>query len=911
MIDKHHFISKKGVMALTFSVALCASMTAQAETIEVKKFKYAGPFPVSLPWMADSVDIKGEKFAMEKLLDSPLSFASFNQGKEVSSLNQGKLSALNQGNAGSSLSSGISQNVLNLASFSLSNERRMKVMISVEGVSEYRLFVDGEPLKGNGNQFETVLLPSSHQVVIKYLAAKDDAKVLVKTGNDLIAKSSECSALSSKESKDLKDSKKSVESQKISDLSQANSEYSLKIDVPSASSKRAYNIYDVICAPNYSSVSLSPNGKFVIVRKTWVDRQGNNHRINEVRNYQTGKVLASFQENVKWMPRSNKMYFVQKSNESAIEAKGDATSGAALSYETENSCQQLVTINPLTMEREVLATHIPEGFFQFTPDEKSLIYTITTEGRKKDAQVYDIKEPDDRQPGWRNRSNLAKYDLASGIFQPITFGYHNIYLNDISADSRYLLIGKSEDRLTKRPTTLTSLYKLDLQTLQAETLVDKGEFINSALFSPDGKSILVSASPEAFDGIGKNVEEGQIPSMVDTQLYLLSATAKDAQQVRPLTKNFNPNVLDVAWSKVDGNIYFTAEDKDCVHLFQLNPKTGKFALLKSPEEYIKSFSLASSAAEMAFSGQSAFNADRLYRMNTKAQKSQVIDDLSARELKNVQLGECKAWNYVNAKGDTICCRYYLPPHFDAAKKYPMVVNYYGGCSPTSRLFQSRYPHHLYAAMGYVVLVVNPSGATGFGQKFSARHVDTAGEGVAEDIIASTQAFCDEHGFVNRKKIGCIGASYGGFMTQYLQTKTDLFAAAISHAGISDHTSYWGEGYWGYSYSQVSMANEYPWTNKHLFVDQSPLYRADKIHTPLLFLHGTADNNVPVGESIQLYTALKVLGRPTAMVLVDGQDHHIIDYEKRIKWQNTIFAWFSKWLQDDDSWWNEMYGNEKM
>lgn len=146
-----------------------------------------------------------------------------------------------------------------------------------------------------------------------------------------------------------------------------------------------------------------------------MDRQGNNHSINEVRNYQTGKVLASFQENVKWMPRSNKMYFVQKNSESAIEANGNAVAGSALSYETESSSQQLVTVNPLTMEREVLATNIPEGFFQFTPDEKSLIYTVTTEGRKKDAQVYDIKEPDDRQPGWRNRSNLAKYDLASGI----------------------------------------------------------------------------------------------------------------------------------------------------------------------------------------------------------------------------------------------------------------------------------------------------------------------------------------------------------------------------------------------------------------------------------------------------------------------------------------------------------------
>jgi hypothetical protein len=73
----------------------------------------------------------------------------------------------------------------------------------------------------------------------------------------------------------------------------------------------------------------------------------------------------------------------------------------------------------------------------------------------------------------------------------------------------------------------------------------------------------------------------------------------------------------------------------------------------------------------------------------------------------------------------------------------------------------------------------------------------------------------------------------------------------------------------------------------------------------------ADNNVPVGESIQLYTVLKLLGRPTAMVLVDGQDHHIIDYEKRLKWQNTIFAWFAKWLQNDASWWTEMYGDEKM
>ena len=568
--------TKSGLLA----AALMASISASAETIEVKTLKYAGPYAVAQPWMADSVNIKGEAFDLKQLLDSPLSFTLLNKGKEVT--------------AAQLLAD--KQDALHLASFCVSNTQRTKATIAVEGLEQYRLFVDGEQVEVNGDKAETILTPSQHTVAIKYLTRKNA-------------------------SSDKKSIKLTVTAANGAPLS-----------VGDAAAKRAYNIYDVICAPNYPSVSISPNGKFIVVRKTWVDRKGNNHSISELRNSQTNRVMATFEENVKWMPASNKLYFTQKASDSSIAGE-----------EKQDGTLQLITINPLTMERTVLAANIPDGWFQFTPDEKTLIYTLYTEGRKKDAQVYDVKEPDDRQPGWRSRSYLAKFDLASGVLQPLTFGYHNVYLNDISADSRYLLIGKSEERLTKRPTTLNSYYRLNLNDMSVETLIEKGEFLNSAQFSPDGKSILVSASPEAFNGIGKNVEEGQTPSMIDTQLYLMTLSDK---KVRPLTRDFNPNVQSVNWSKADGNIYFTAEDKDCVHLFQLNPKSGKFTLLKTPEEYIKSFSIASSAAEMAFSGQSASNADRLYKMNTKALKSQLVDDLSARELKDVELGECKAWNFV-------------------------------------------------------------------------------------------------------------------------------------------------------------------------------------------------------------------------------------------------------------------------
>ena len=312
---------------------------------------------------------------------------------------------------------------------------------------------------------------------------------------------------------------------------------------------------------------------------------------------------------------------------------------------------------------------------------------------------------------------------------------------------------------------------------------------------------------------------------------------------------------------------------------------------------------------LALNTEGASNADRVYTVNTANKRVTLVEDMNRAILKGIDMGECKAWDFVNSRGDTICGRYYLPPHFDANKKYPLVVNYYGGCSPTSRFFETRYPHHAYAALGYIVYVLQPSGAVGFGQEFSSRHVNTAGDGVADDIIEGTKRFIADHPYIDGRKIGCIGASYGGFMTQYLQTKTDIFAAAISHAGISDHTSYWGEGYWGYSYSEISMAGSYPWTRKDLYVDHSPLFNADKIHTPLLFLHGTADTNVPVGESIQMFTALKLLGRPTAFVAIEGENHWVMNYDKRIKWQNTIFAWFAKWLKNDPTWWNAMY-NEK-
>lgn len=660
---------------------------------------------------------------------------------------------------------------------------------------------------------------------------------------------------------------------------------SLSVSVSSAeatltvgsSASRLLTLADLCDGTRLGQVSLSHNGRYLIAAYYTVERGGKTTWRWRLTDLQTRRTLRETDENISFMPSTNRYYA--------------------------NRNGRLVVTDIVTGAETVLAESLPKGSIAVSPTEDYLIITQQNEGPKEQKDVYEVVSPDDRQPGWRDRPALYRYDLQSGLLQPLTFGYRGTSLLDISTDGRYLLLMTSRSRLTQRPTTLFSILRLDLETMQATPVITDDGFIAGARFSPDGRQLVVMGSPESLGGIGKNVPDGRIPSMYDYQLYTIDV---DGRNARPLTRDFKPGIKDYEWNSADGNIYFTAYDRDYIHLYRITPANGRITLLDTPEDEVAGLSLADDAPVMAWYGEGASNSYRLYTMNTRTGKSVLQEDLNKQLLKNIELGTCQEWSFTASRGDTISGRYYLPPRFDASRKYPLIVYYYGGCSPTSRGFESHYPPHLYAAQGYVVYVINPSGAVGFGQEFSSRHVNTAGKGVADDIIEGTRKFAAQHSYIDSLKIGCIGASYGGFMTQYLQTQTNLFAAAVSHAGISDHTSYWGEGYWGYSYSEVSMAGSYPWADRELYVDQSPLFHADKIHTPLLFLHGNADTNVPIGESIQMYTALKLLGRPTAFVVVDGQNHHILDYNKRIKWQNTIFAWFQKYLKGDASWWDSLY-----
>lgn len=837
------------IALLLFSLVVAFSAQAQKKVLLNKIYTTEIPVTVSMPYMVDSVNTKGGKFDTKNLLETPITLpdaASFTKALNPDvTYDYFFLPRTHEGAR------------FHFLSFQLTADRYSKLKLKVTSPSMFEVYVDGKKEITKSNVQDSLKLvkvmdadltmkPGTVNFVIKYLSLSTNlAPEGIKVAVETVG---------------------------------ADSITNFKLE---SEGKRLIQIEDIAGGTRLTDVRISPNGQYVIFTYRTIDAEGKTSYNYNVLNTKTNARLYAGAKYLSWMPKSNLLYYT----------------------EIRDGKLCFVTVNPETFAEKVWAENIPSGTFSVTPDEKSLIFLEKEAGNALSGDLQRLETPEDRQPGSSDLYFLHKFDLATGLKQRLTFGKQSTMLESISNDSRYLLFSVAERMLTERPFYNNSMFRLDMQTMKVDTLWMKDAFAAFAKFSPDGKNILILGAPEAFGGVGINIKADEIPNSYDMQAFIMNVESK---KVEPITKNFDPSVNKFFWNPTDNMIYLTVSEKDYENVYRYNPQNKNFEKLNLSEEVISTLSLSGNSLMAAYSGESVSNPAKAYLLDLKTQKSTLIDNSYKEQLQQLELGEVKDWNFTSSDGTTISGRYYLPPNFDSSKKYPLIVYYYGGTSPVARTFDSRYPLHVYAAMGYVVYLLQPSGATGFGQEFSARHVNAWGKYTADEIIEGTQKFVKEHPFVNGKKIGCIGASYGGFMTMYLQTQTDLFAAAVSHAGISALSSYWGEGYWGYTYSAGASADSYPWNNKELYVEQSPLFNADKIHTPLLLLHGMEDTNVPIGESIQMYTALKILGRPVEFIQVKGENHAIRSYKRRIQWNHAIYAWFAKWLKDDPAWWDSMY-----
>jgi dipeptidyl aminopeptidase/acylaminoacyl peptidase len=737
--------------------------------------------------------------------------------------------------------------------------RWMKVDLKVRATHPFELFFDGESKikrKGGGKMAkeksgDATLEKGKHLVVVKSVYAPEDS--LTEWRFDLTVSGG-----------------KDFEPDPVAALDP----------------QRTMTIHDVLDGPSISGVLVSPDGslfKMSMSKRTPPD--GDRDSWVEIRRVKDGELVRTIQDlsgagRWQWAPTGNRLSYVVTDDKKSSLRVIDLDNGEI---------------------RTVLKDIKDFGGYRWGPDGTFVIYTIDKDPPKDKTGVKRLLGVYDKRHYERSYSSLFLASVPSGLTRKITSGEYSTYLFDIHPDGRKVLFGRSWEDVSERPYSREQMILLDLDDMSTEVLIE-GRFLGGARWSPDGKNILMTGGPSAFGDVGINVPDGVIPNDYDRQVYIFDPATKEAEAI---TRDFDPAVNSVSWPE-GNNIYLMVEETEFERIYKYDVKKKTFKVVDVDCDVFHSSSTAKDAPVAVLVGSGANRPWRLYSIDMKGGKAKTLLEPVKDRFESVTIGPVEDWNFTMADGTEIVGRIHFPPDFDESRKWPCIVYYYGGTSPVTRSFGGRYPKNLWAANGYVVWVLQPSGATGFGQEFSARHVNDWGITTAPEIIEGTKKFLEAHPYVDPGRVGCIGASFGGFMTQLVITKTDIFAAAVSHAGISSISSYWGEGYWGYGYNAVSAAESFPWNRPDIYIDQSPLFAADQVTTPLLLLHGAADTNVPRGESDQMYAALKLLGKEVEYIRYDGQNHFIIEYKKRIAWSNAILAWFDKWCKGEPEWWDEMY-----
>jgi dipeptidyl aminopeptidase/acylaminoacyl peptidase len=427
---------------------------------------------------------------------------------------------------------------------------------------------------------------------------------------------------------------------------------------------------------------------------------------------------------------------------------------------------------------------------------------------------------------------------------------------------------------------------------------------STPLYSPDGKYIAYRAQ--------------QRPGYESDRFRLMLYDRKSGEK-KNLTEDFDRWVGTFVWVPNFSFIYFTAEDGGNLPIYSVSVTAPRL----SPEVITNGFNddlaVISGTKEILFTRMSITHPNEIYAVSPglgpckpdqnsgrvaggapisqvcELPKGRVLTHINDAVLAQVDMSPLQSFWFEGANGDKVEGFLVKPPNFDGAKKYPLKFLIHGGPQGAwGDDWSYRWNPELFAANGYVVIMINFHGSTGYGQKFIDAINGDWGGAPFEDLMKGLDYAEQHYEFIDKTRECALGASYGGYMANWVLGHTDRFKCIVSHDGMFNAESAWGT-------TEELWFNEWefkgtPWTNPGMYEKWSPRNAAKNFKTPTLVIHGQLDYRLDVSEGLQLFTTLQRLGVPSKMLYFPDEGHWVLKPQDSQLWWKTVSDWVDQWTK---------------
>jgi len=434
--------------------------------------------------------------------------------------------------------------------------------------------------------------------------------------------------------------------------------------------------------------------------------------------------------------------------------------------------------------------------------------------------------------------------------------------------------------------TNTSLFKVSAGGGEPTRLTTSNDNFSRPAFRPDGKA-LYAVSELQSDGKTYHLERlAKFPWPTPARYVILG-------------HGFDRSIGNFAFTPDSRSIYLTAEEAGNEKLFTMPAELGEVRLAmdmtKGVYTNLRIPSKASSTILIA-NWESAINPPEVFRLDLNTKTQQALTSFNAEQLANIDWQPLRHFWFTSKAGKRIHNMIALPPNFDEHKKYPLFVVMHGGPHSMWRdNWGLRWNYFMLSRPGYVVLLTNYSGSTGFGEAFAQSVQGDPLKGPGNEINEAADEAIRIYPFVDGTRQAAAGASYGGHLANWMQASTTRYKALISHAGLINLESQWGTSDTIYS---RELTNGGPvWEQGPIWREQNPIRFAKNFRTPILLSVGENDFRVPLNQTLENWSVLQRLRIPSRLLVWPEENHWILRGENSRYWYKEVYAWLKKYLDE--------------